>query len=117
MMTGTASVTGPFARWGVTRADYIVVLLAVIAYVSAGWIARLHETEGPPAQRVHIRWAPNVSPDERVRAEQELTLLGGEHLDGRTWRYFLPKRSRNDIRRLLGRSEERRVGKEGECWD
>jgi len=97
----TRSVTGPFARWGVTRADYIVVLLAVIAYVSAGWIARLHETEGPPAQRVHIRWAPNVSPDERVRAEQELTLVGGEHLDGRTWRYFLPKRSRNDIRRLL----------------
>ena len=83
------------------RAERVFVVLAVVTYASAGWIARLQQTDGPPAQRVHIRWAPNVSPDERVRAEQELTLVRGEHLDGRTWRYFLPKRSRNDIRRLL----------------
>jgi hypothetical protein len=82
------------------------VVLALVAYVSAGWIARLYETEGPPAQRVHIRWAPDVSPDERMLAEQELGLLESDHLEGRTWRYFLRKRSRADIQRLL---DDRRV--------
>jgi hypothetical protein len=99
-------VTEPVAPWRTRRADYVLVLLALIAYVASGWIARVNETEGPPAQRVHIRWAPDVSSDVRVRAEQELALIRGEHLDGRTWRYFLGRRSHQDIARLLG---DRRV--------
>ena len=88
------------------RADWVFVVLAVVAYGSAGWIARLQQTDGPPAQRVHIRWAADVSSDDRLRGEQELGFLQGEQLDGRTWRYFLRKRSRQDIARLLG---DRRV--------
>ena len=77
------------------------VMLALIAYLSAGWLERLQQTEGPPAQRIHIRWAPDVTSDERMRAEQALGLAEGEHLEDRTWRYFVRKRSRDDIRRLL----------------
>jgi hypothetical protein len=95
------SVTKPVASWRATRADYVLVALALIAYLSAGWIARLQQTDGPPAQRVHIRWAADLSSDDRLRAEQELGLFQSEHLDGRTWRYFLGKRSRQDIARLL----------------
>jgi len=71
------SVTEPVAGWRATRVDYVPVALALIAYFSAGWIARLHETQGPPAQRVNIRWAADVAPDDRVRAEQELALVLG----------------------------------------
>ena len=95
------SVTEPVARWRPRTADYAFVMLALLAYVSAGWLARLHETEGPPAQRIHVRWASSVSTDDRLRAEQALGLIAGEHLEGRTWRYFVRKRSPDDIRRLL----------------
>jgi hypothetical protein len=82
------------------------VVLAFATYAASGFVARLHQTEGPPSQRVHIRWAPDVSPDERRDAEQDLGLVEGEQLEGRTWRYFVRKRSRDDIRRLIS---DRRV--------
>ena len=94
-------MTERVAPWTVRRADCVFVILALVTYASAGWIARLQQTEGPPAQRVHIRWAPDVLPVGRLHAERELGLFEGEQLDGRTWRYFLRKRSRQDIARLL----------------
>ena len=95
------SVVKTVARWRGLRAEYAWLVLALIAYVSAGALARLHQTEGPPAQRIHVRWAPDVSSAERTRAEEALGLVQGEQLEGRTWRYFVSKRSRDDIRRLL----------------
>jgi hypothetical protein len=65
-------------------------------------MAQLQWTEGPPAQRVNIRWAPDVSPVQRAQAERELGLSEADLFEGRTWRYFLRKRSREDIERLLG---------------
>ncbi len=92
----------PVARWRAMRAEYAFVVLALMAYASAASVARLHNTEGPPSQRIHIRWAPDVSAEGRTHAEQALGLVEGEQLEGRTWRYFVRKRSRDDIRRLLG---------------
>jgi len=94
-------VTEPVARWRATRASYVCLALAVATYVVAGWTADLQWTEGPPAQRVNIRWSPDVSAAQRVDAERELGLAEGDLFEGRTWRYFLRKRSRQDIERLL----------------
>jgi len=67
----------------------------------AGWLAYLQWTVGPPAQRVNIRWASQISAAERSQAERELGLAAGEQLEGRTWRYVLRQRSREDIQRIL----------------
>jgi hypothetical protein len=64
-------------------------------------MAYVHWTEGPPAQRVNIRWAPDVTQVQRERAERELGLTEPDLFEGRTWRYFLRKRSREDIERLI----------------
>src|SRR5881396_2234018 len=95
------SVTDRIARWRATRSSYIFLALAFAAYVSAGWMAWLQWTEGPPTQRVNIRWAPDVSSVQRTQAERELGLADGDRFEDRTWRYFLRKRSREDIERIL----------------
>jgi hypothetical protein len=81
--------------------DSLLVCLAISAYVVAAALAWFHLTMGPPAQRVHIRWAPTVSAVERGRAEREHGLIDGVPFEGRTWQYFLRKRSHADIRRLV----------------
>ena len=64
-------------------------------------MAYLQRTEGPPAQRVNIRWAPDVTQFQRERAERELGLAEPDLFEDRTWRYFLRKRSREDVERIL----------------
>ena len=69
--------------------------------VAAAFLAWLHLSQGPPAQRVHVRWAPTVSISERLQAEREHGLVNGVSFEGRTWQYFLRKRSRTEIQQLL----------------
>ena len=70
--------------------------------MSAGRVALFHFTQGPPAQRINIRWAPNISPAERSRAERQIGLAGGAQLeDARTWSYLLKRRSHENIERLI----------------
>ena len=64
-------------------------------------MAYLHWTDGPPAQRVNIRWAPDVSSVQREQAERELGLAGADHFEDRTWRYFLRQRSSEDVERIV----------------
>jgi hypothetical protein len=80
---------------------YLLLAIAMTMYAASVDVAWLHLTQGPPAQRVHIRWAPTVSISERVQAEREHGLVDGVPFEGRTWQYFLRKRSRTDIQQLL----------------
>ena len=70
-------------------------------YIAAASIGWLHVTQGPPSQQVNVRWSPNVSPVERVRAERDHGLTHPVLLDGRTWGYLLRKRSATDIAQLI----------------
>src|SRR5215470_11268042 len=99
-------VTETVAHRRATPFGYVCLALVLATYVCAAWLAVVQWTEGPPAQRVNIRWAPDVSPDQRMQAERELGLADGEAFEGRTWRYFLRKRSGEDIERIL---KDRRV--------
>ena len=99
-------VTEPVAHRRATPAGYACLAIVLSTYVSAGWMAVVQWTEGPPAQRVNIRWAADVSPDQRRQAEREFGLAAGDAFEGRTWRYFLRKRSGENIEQLL---KDRRV--------
>ena len=91
----------PVARRRTSRSSYACLALAVAGLCVAGWLAYLQWTVGPPAQRVNIRWASQISASARSQAERELGLARGDQFEGRTWRYVLRKRSREDIRRIL----------------
>lgn len=90
-------------RWPtrVAAFDYVLLVVALASCVAAGFLALVHLTAGPPAQRVHIRWAPTVSDSERARVEREHGLVNGEPLEGRTWQYFLSRRSAGDVERII----------------
>ena len=95
-------MTQPAGRRRDRRAlDYLLVGFAIAAYVVAGLLAWFHLTMGPPAQRVHIRWAPSVSAAERGSAERVHGLVNGVPFEGRTWQYYLRRRSRVDIQLLV----------------
>ena len=100
----------PVARRRTSRSSYACLALAVAGLCVAGWTASLQWTVGPPAQRVNIRWASQISASERSQAERELGLARGDQFEGRTWRYVLRKRSREDIRRILMDRRGRRDG-------
>ena len=89
------------ARTTVSIRHYLLLVLALMMYVVSAYLAVFHFTEGLPAQRVHVRWAPNVSTPERERAERAHGLARGVPLEGRTWQYLIRKRSRADIQRLV----------------
>jgi hypothetical protein len=88
-------------RWNRRGLDFMPLGLAIAAYMAAGFLAWFHLTAGPAAQRVNIRWAATVSAAERVRAEQAHGLAEGALVEGRTWLYFVRKRSRADIQQLV----------------
>jgi len=79
----------------------VLVGLAIAVYMVAGLLVWVHLTMGPPAQRVHIRWAPAVSDAERGRAEREHGLVDGAPFEGRTRQYFVRRRSRDEIQQLV----------------
>src|SRR5678809_887335 len=72
---------------------YVLAAAAMSMYIAAASIGWLHLTQGPPSQQVNIRWSPNVSPAERVRAEGEHGLADAVLIDGRTWGYVLRRRT------------------------
>ena len=72
--------------------------MLTVAGLYLGWF---HLTQGPPTQRVHIRWAPTVTAVERDRIEREAGLVDGVPFEDRTWQYFLRDRSRANIHRLI----------------
>src|SRR5262249_41095743 len=95
-------VTHPASRsWGRWALDAVLLGLPIAAFAAAGALAWFHFTMGPPAQRVNVRWAPALSDAERVRAEQAHGLAEGALVEGRTWLYFVRKRSRADIQQLV----------------
>jgi len=88
--------------WRVRSApQYFLLALSASMFAAAAFLAWLHVSQGPPAQRVHVRWAPAVSTSERVESEREHGLVNGVAVEGRTWQYFLRKRSRSEIQQLL----------------
>jgi hypothetical protein len=85
-------------RWFVDRALLLTAaLLAALGIV----LGRLHEEQGPPAQRINVRWAPQVSVAERAAIEQDRGLYSGRELQARTWSYLLRDRSTDNIGRLV----------------
>jgi hypothetical protein len=87
--------------WGRWALDAVLLGLAIAAFAAAGALAWFHFTMGPPAQRVNVRWAPALSVAERVRAEREHGLVDGALFEGRTWRYYVRRRSPSDIQELV----------------
>ena len=88
--------------WRVRSApQHVLLALSASMFGAAAFLAWLHLSQGPPAQRVHVRWAPTVSISERVQSEREHGLVNGVAVEGRTWQYFLRKRSRPEIQQLL----------------
>jgi len=82
--------------WRVRSApQHVLLALSASMFGAAAFLAWLHLSQGPPAQRVHVRWAPTVSISERVQTERAHGLVNGVALEGRTWQYFLRKRSRS----------------------
>ena len=80
----------------------LALLLVAAAMAALGmYLEDLHDSQGPPAQRVNIRWAPAVSPEERQRIEQGAGLRSARHVQDRTWNYLLANRSRDNIGRLV----------------
>lgn len=96
-MTGPPGQLRVFRR---VRAHAVLVPPAslLVAGVCLVWF---HLTEGPPTQRVHVRWAPTVTATERVHVEREVGLVDGIPFEGRTWQYFLRDRSSANIHRLV----------------
>ena len=93
--------------WRVRNAlQHVLLVLPVSMFAAAAFLAWLYLSHGPPAQRVHVRWAPTVSISERAQSEREHGLVDGVALEKRTWQYFLRKRSRTEIQPLLS---DRRV--------
>jgi hypothetical protein len=80
---------------------YVVLVPPVILLVAGICLMWFHLTQGPPTQRVHIRWAPTVTAAERDRIEREAGLVDGVPFEGRTWQYFLRDRSTANIHRLI----------------
>jgi hypothetical protein len=78
---------------------WLIAAMAVWAVaIFAGW---LHLTHGPLTQRIHVRWASNVSAAERSQLEQRAGLRAGVERELRTWSYLLEDRSRDNIARLI----------------
>lgn len=71
----------------------VLAFLIAATSLAAAFLAWLHLTQGPRAERIDIRWAAAVSAADRARAERELGLVDGAWLQGGTWQYLLRKRS------------------------
>ena len=97
MVTGSSRAARALYR---VRAS-LVLVPSVTLWVAGIWLAWFHLTQGPPTQRVHIRWAPTVTAAERDRIERETGLVDGVPLEQRTWQYFLRDRSSANIHRLI----------------
>jgi hypothetical protein len=95
----SASSTG--ARRAPSLFDFVLGLVAVILAAAAIVIGYLHQTQGPPAQRVNVRWAPGVSAEARAQVERARGLHSGQARERRTWNYRIRDRSRRNIERLL----------------
>lgn len=82
-------------------AAFASVTAVAVTWLLALTLAWLYVNLGPPAQRISIRWTPDVSVTDRIRIERELRL--GEAVPGalRTWSYPLQGRSRDTIARLV----------------
>jgi hypothetical protein len=81
--------------------DRALLLAAALLAVLGIVVGRLHQEQGPPAQRINVRWAPQVSAAERAAVEQQRGLHSGRELEGRTRSYLLRDRSTDNIGRLL----------------
>jgi hypothetical protein len=92
---------GRLARGG---HGYLWLVLALGIWLLAVFAAWLHLTQGPATQRIHVRWAPTVSPSARLQLERQAGLRAGVALDARTWSYLLQDRSRDNIARLIADS-------------
>ena len=75
------------------------LVLAVALIAGSLGLAWLHLAFN--AQRIHIRYAPQVSGTARLFVERRSGLADGELIEPRTWSYLLKKRSRSDIQALI----------------
>lgn len=50
---------------------------------------------------IHVRWAPGVARDERIRVEERYNLADGFEQNGDTWRYHLSDISIDNVRALM----------------
>jgi hypothetical protein len=84
------------------RVRALAVLVPPTSLLLAGvCLVWFHLTEGPPTQRVHVRWAATVTATERDHVEREVGLIDGTRFEERTWQYFLRDRSSANIHRLI----------------
>jgi hypothetical protein len=75
---------------------------AAICWVLAGLIhLAVPMVFGQQPIGLHVRWASNVAPAERVRLEERFHLADGQLRDGSTWDYVLLDPSSENIRALV----------------
>ena len=75
------------------------IVLAIALLAGSLGLAWLHLAFN--AQRIHIRYVPQVSGEVRVFLERHAGLADGELIEPRTWSYLLKKRSRSEIQTLI----------------
>ncbi len=68
----------------------------------AGAIALRVWSPSPFAPRVHVRWVPGLSQDQRASLEQRFALAKGEPRDDQTWGYDLTDPSTERVGALVG---------------
>ena len=74
--------------------------------LTASLPAYLHARASLPPVHVHVRWAPDVSPSDRIALEQRFQLTDGEFLNQRTWSYRIANVRRSNVAAIVA---ERRV--------
>jgi hypothetical protein len=83
------------------RGDFVFLVAALVICGAALWLAWVHFTIGPPAQRITIQYVSGTSASTRLAFERQMTLSEPEEGEAGTWTYHLKDRSRNNISRLL----------------
>jgi hypothetical protein len=89
------------ARSFLTKRDVVRLLLAATCVLLGIFLVQLEEEQGLAAQRINLRWAPDVSPSERSEIEQQASLVAVDARGPRTWNYVVGDRSRRNIERLV----------------
>jgi len=92
-LTRDRLLTGERGKVRAFAAVSVVMLFATI-------LLRL-STPSPFAPRVHVRWAPEVSPSARAELERRFALATGEQRDATTWEYDLLDLEPASVRSLI----------------
>src|SRR6185503_5318784 len=84
-----------------SRRHPLMLALAALAWLSAGYLSQLQDQRGPHQQRVNVRFGEDVSIEARQTFERQHGLANGEERAPRTWTYELSDQSPGNIGALV----------------